>query len=401
MSDKVRDISSADFRRLTYEQQMAYMKRLHEECDSDENNDNPEIIADDPELSDDEPALRSDLLQVDDSDIEDVYADPDIEVEIDDDDESSDENSDGESDSDDRVLRAKDGTLWKLTSPSAHQTPTQNILRQRSGTSRTTKNLSVSDTFRCIFNQVMCNIVIKETNRKANEVYSKWNISNPEKPQKIWKPLTEEEFDGYLGILITAGVRHSSSEDVKELWRMDAYPLYRATMAINRFWAITRFLRFDNANTRPQRLESDKAAAITELWLLLNNNLRAHYVPSECLTVDEQLFPYRGRTRFTQYMPAKPAKYGIKIWWVCDSLNSYPLTGQIYTGKSPKGREQNQGERVVKDLCYRYKNTGRNIVVDNFFTTLPLARLLLSWGLSIVGTLKKKQAIHSISDVST
>lgn len=90
-------------------------------------------------------------------------------------------------------------------------------------------------------------------------------------------------------------------------------------------------------------------------------------------------------------MPSKPAKYGIKVWWVCDAANSYPITGQIYTGKQLSGRETNQGERVVKDLCARFKGSGRNIVTDNFFTTLPLARLLISWDLSIVGTLKKNK----------
>lgn len=90
-------------------------------------------------------------------------------------------------------------------------------------------------------------------------------------------------------------------------------------------------------------------------------------------------------------MPSKPAKYGIKVWWVCDASNSYPITGQIYTGKQPSGRETNQGERVVKDLCMRFKGSGRNIVMDNFFTTLPLARLLITWDLSIVGTLKKNK----------
>lgn len=71
-----------------------------------------------------------------------------------------------------------------------------------------------------------------------------------------------------------------------------------------------------------------------------------------CYRVDEQLYPYRGRTRFTQYIPSKPAKYGIKVWWVCDSHTSYPLQDQGYTGLAPSGEvDRNQGERVVRELC--------------------------------------------------
>lgn len=55
------------------------------------------------------------------------------------------------------------------------------------------------------------------------------------------------------------------------------------------------------------------------------------------------------------------------------------------------GREKNQGERVVQDLAILYKNTCRNITMDNIFMSLPVARLLLSWKLSVVGTLKKNK----------
>lgn len=90
-------------------------------------------------------------------------------------------------------------------------------------------------------------------------------------------------------------------------------------------------------------------------------------------------------------MPSKPAKYGIKLWWACDSATAYPLNGQIYTGKVGDTGDVNQGERIVKDLVAPYKNTGRNVTMDNFFTTLPLVIELISWKLSVVGTLKKNK----------
>lgn len=236
----------------------------------------------------------------------------------------------------------------------------------------------------------MIEIIVRHTNKKANSVYEAYNISHPMKIRK-WVNLTEREFHAFLGILITSGVYHSNNYHTVEMWKTNSYPLYRAAMSINRFWNILRFLRFDDANTREERQRTDKAAPIRDLWIMLNSNLRKYYKPTENLTIDEQLFPYRGRTKFTQYIPSKPAKYGIKIWWICDAENYYPLTGQIYTGKSSTGREKNQGERIVKDLAVYYKGSGRNITMDNFFTTLPLAKHLLSWNLTIVGTLKRNK----------
>ena len=74
-------------------------------------------------------------------------------------------------------------------------------------------------------------------------------------------------------------------------------------------------------------------------------------------------------------MTGTPAKYGIKIWWNCDSDACYPLNGQVYLGKAADGkREMHQGARVVKDLVQLWYDTGRNVTTDNFFTSIiPLA----------------------------
>ncbi len=46
--------------------------------------------------------------------------------------------------------------------------------------------------------------------------------------------------------------------------------------------------------------------------LTLVQQLPFLYDPGPHITVGECLVPFRGR--FRQYMPSKPAKYGIKIW---------------------------------------------------------------------------------------
>ena len=87
----------------------------------------------------------------------------------------------------------------------------------------------------------------------------------------------------------------------------------------------------------------------------------------DAITVDEQLFPYRGRTKFTQFIPSKPAKYGIKVWWACDAKTKYPIHGILYTGKAEGAvREVNQGENVLLKLATPFKNTGRTIFVIIF-----------------------------------
>ena len=286
---------------------------------------------------------------------------------------------------------AKDKTVWNKTPPQNHQTPLRNIIRQRAGPHRSTQMLSISNTFKKIISVEMVDIIVRCTNRKAEATFQEYNNKYPEKEPRVWKRVTPQEMYAFFAILICAGCNNSNTDNINDMWKKVSYPLYRAMMGRQRFKLLLRFIRFDDYTTRRARAVTDKAAPITDIWNMLNANLATIYKPTEKLTIDEQLYPYRGRTKFTQYMPSKPAKYGIKVWWVCDAENGFPLKGIIYTGKIGNTRDVNQGERVVKELAIAYKGSGRNISMDRFFTTLPLAKFLLTWNLTVVGTLKKNK----------
>lgn len=115
------------------------------------------------------------------------------------------------------------------------------------------------------------------------------------------------------------------------------------------------------------------------------------YNPGPNVTVDEQLMPFRGRCPFRQYIPSKPAKYGIKIWAACDAASSYAWNLQVYTGKRNGGApEKNQGMRVVLDMTQGL--SGHNITCDNFFTSHQLGQELLKRKLTMVGTVRKNRS---------
>ncbi|PFX12704.1 PiggyBac transposable element-derived protein 1 [Stylophora pistillata] len=93
-----------------------------------------------------------------------------------------------------------------------------------------------------------------------------------------------------------------------------------------------------------------------------------------------------------QTTPPNRAKYGIKIWWCCDSQTCYPLNGEVYLGRQPgQQREVGQGARVVKQLVAPWRRSGRNVTADNFFTSIPLAEDLLKDGLTYVGTIRSNK----------
>ena len=141
---------------------------------------------------------------------------------------------------------------------------------------------------------------------------------------------------------------------MKSLWSSsEGRSVFTATMSRNRFTEIQKYLHFDNRATREHRQAIDKLAAFQDFWMLFQAQLPKYYIPGTDLCVDEQLVAFRGRCSFKQYIPSKPAKYGLKIWWCCDTQTSYPLKGDIYLGRQPgEQREIGQGAHVVKELVW-------------------------------------------------
>ncbi|XP_035221876.1 uncharacterized protein LOC118194783 [Stegodyphus dumicola] len=105
-------------------------------------------------------------------------------------------------------------------------------------------------------------------------------------------------------------------------------------MARDRFRELIKFLRFDKKKpTRYERLQTDKFCFIAEVWKKFIENSITCYKSEPYITIDEQLFLSKARCRFTQYMPSKPDKFGIKFCLAADVDSKYVLNGFPYLGK--------------------------------------------------------------------
>lgn len=110
------------------------------------------------------------------------------------------------------------------------------------------------------------------------------------------------------------------------------------------------------------------------------------------VTIDEQLLGFRGKCPFRQYIPSKPDKYGIKFW-CCVDVNSYYIFDAFpYVGRqADEQRQRCVGANVVLELMKPMYGSNRNVTIDNFFTTIQLAKELHSKELTLVGTLRKNK----------
>ncbi|KRX26647.1 PiggyBac transposable element-derived protein 4 [Trichinella nelsoni] len=286
----------------------------------------------------------------------------------------------------------KSGRVWTTSVPSATQTRSHNIVREMSAVLRTASGIQCpGDAIKLLITPAMVNVIVQNTNKKAEKVRKEWNEKHPDAP-KMWKPTDEEEIYAFIGLLLISGVFKSSDESVSDLWSLNnGRPIFRSVMTEDRFKDLLRFCRFDDNCTRAARLKCDKLAAFRDMWTMFRTNLKNIYKPSAFLTVDEQLVSTRARSSLKQYMPCKPGKYGIKIFWCCDAETSYPLAGEIYAGKQPGQTGRMNVVDLVKRLVRPWCGKGRNITMDNFFTSIPLAEDLLAKKTTIVGTLRRKK----------
>ena len=182
-------------------------------------------------------------------------------------------------------------------------TNAHNVFKVSPGVTNWAKaNIVENDPFSCfelIFDRTICLKVLESTTKQAREHIPNWN-------------LTQEELLSFIGLLFIRGAASGSKLDLDSFWLEKwGMPIFRQTMARNKFREIMRFLRFDDKSSRRHRLATDKFCMISEIWGRFVENCQSAYKPSENLTIDEQLLPSKARCPFTQYMPCKPDKFGI------------------------------------------------------------------------------------------
>ena len=86
-----------------------------------------------------------------------------------------------------------------------------------------------------------------------------------------------------------------------------------------------------------------------------------------------------------QYLRAKIIKWGYRVW------NAYVLNFGVYTGKTSKITDQSLGHSVVMGLMEGYLDKNHVVVMDNFFSSIPLFSDLLHRSTYACGTVRSNR----------
>ena len=244
--------------------------------------------------------------------------------------------------------------------------------------------------FNLIFGDELIDLIVRETNR-----YARQKLEGNDTRLAKWQDTTRQEVKAYLGICLVMGINNLPR--LAMYWSSDPFignTGIQNVMTKNRFEELSQYLHFSNSATEPQRGEEnfDRLYKVRALLSGVLENAQKAYEPSKNLSIDEGMIAFKGRLSFRQYMPAKPTKYGIKVWMAADSQNGYVNNFSVYLGKEANvPRVNGLGYDVVMKMATPFLKKHRHIFFDNFFTSTKLMEDLLAQDTYACGTVRSNR----------
>ena len=219
-----------------------------------------------------------------------------------------------------KIHYGKDNTPWNMAAPLTALLP-EVVDFDPQFTQATQELESIMSIFEYFFDDNMYRKIIRYTNQRLNPTEEN---------------ITIEELKGFVGLLILFGVTNKNDVDADNIWcptSPDHSAFATACMSRSRFRFISTSISFDDFNSRVSRKQEDpKFHKMRELLNDFKKKIREGLIPGSRVCVDEQLYAYRGRCGFRQYMPSKPNKYGIKFWLLVCIYSGYLFDADVYLG---------------------------------------------------------------------
>ena len=175
---------------------------------------------------------------------------------------------------------------------------------------------NIEDTFHLYFDNDIMDKIVDCTNTRINETIARLQRSDNfnESSKYSWVKKTDRvEIDALFGLMYFRGILGVNVHMTDRLFSNDSHFVFGAIMSKNRFRFLKGNIYFDKPQERTQLWETDRFAAVKEIWEIFNSNFSKHVAPSEYLSIDETLYPMRQQIAFRQYNPNKPHRYGLLL----------------------------------------------------------------------------------------
>lgn len=248
------------------------------------------------------------------------------------------------------------------------------------------------DLFKLYFNTDTVRTICQNTNKQAAK-----SISNGKK--YTWIDITIQELYKFMGLILFMAL--IKLDDIRSYWRQSnifSVPFPATVMTRDRFRVISWNIHMsdpdeDVVNDRKKGTQDhDRLFRLRPLLDVITSVCKAFYHPRRNLSIDERMVARKSNTGMTQYMKAKPTKWGFKLFVLADSSNGYTVDFSVYTGKTqfPSGTGLAY-DSVMSLIKPAYLGTGYNLYVDNFYSSPRLFRDLYAINISATGTYRENR----------
>ena len=248
------------------------------------------------------------------------------------------------------------------------------------------------------FMDPLFSIITTETNNYARKQLSNDNRKSKSDDDK-WFDTTEDEIKAYFALcILMSQVRKPRIQLYWSKSRCIETPIFSETMSRERFLLISRFLHFTD-----DTVTGDAGDKLKKLRPIINHFLEKFsslFLLSENIVLDESLMKFRGRLPYVQCNRSKRARFGIKIYKICDSDTGYCNSFRIYTGDDMIEPSLPASTNVVMHMCEPLFNKGHSLYLDNWYMSPDLCKRVSEKGTNIVGTVRANRK-NMPADIST
>lgn len=194
------------------------------------------------------------------------------------------------------------------------------------------------DLFSLFWDDVLWQLLSAETNNQAARV--KVDKQN-NYVAKSWTDTTVPEMKAFFGVRIAIEML-VHKDRFEQYWRMKNNFLTvtpgfakvpEMTMIIrDRFLALWSMLHCVNEDD-PNLDKTDKIYKTRPIMNYILERFQRHYVPDCELSLDEGMIPTKNSLSIKQYIKDKPIRWGLKTFFLTDSVHGYIVNAEVYTGK--------------------------------------------------------------------
>ena len=242
--------------------------------------------------------------------------------------------------------------------------------------------------------------VVKHTNEYVifKKMEKRGQTGNATYVDKDWKnDLTLQELKAYIGLLTIFGL--NPSKQTRHYWSHDDFLSCQGVKNVfsrARFCKVSQYLHLsDRLNELPRsHPQFDILQKARPILRQLSDTFPRYFNASTYLALDEGMIKGRHRVKYRQYLPSKPARYGIKLFMLCNSLDQSPRTYlmkfEVYLGKNQSATPTKFGPNfdVVARLTKELEGKHHRVFFDNYYSSVRLVKYLLSKGIYSTGTIR-------------